>query len=144
MTSKSIFVSFIIGLTATAAISLAQQPASPATNQPQPPPHSRPAGPPTPPPPAGIPVTPADASSTNSLLKLLLKEKDVATQESSFIQQANQQLSQMEAMKSQSEQQVQAEIEKIKKANGWGEDVTYNRQTNEFEKAKSVNKEGAK
>lgn len=124
-------VSLLIAAGAGAGICAAQTSPAPTPPNPPPPSQSRSAPPssPTPasrppvpqPPSAGTPVTPSDPADVNDLLNTVIDEGN-------FITEANKTLGQYEAA-------MANQIEKIRKANNWGNDVNFNRVTRKFEKA---------
>jgi hypothetical protein len=106
------------------------QAATPSTQQPpaQPPPA------PTTPPVPMVPIMPKDPHITSHLTHAIDEENSLQKQIQDFIQKGNQQLASWQAQQQAFEKIAQDEITDIKKQEGWGPEVQFNRQTGRFEK----------
>lgn len=87
---------------------------------------------PSPSTPPSIPLTPHDPASLTTLHHALAEEQSSVTEYQTYIQQANAHLAQLQTQSAAYEKIAQDEIMEIKRANGWGEDVTYDRVGEKF------------
>lgn len=81
-----------------------------------------------------VPILPKDPSTMKELLHAAKEEDDINKEATTFWNDGNKKLAQMQAQRDAYEKIVQDEIADIKKQEGWGAEVTYNRATGKFEK----------
>jgi hypothetical protein len=98
--------------------------------------------PPTPPAAKAETLAPKDPASMVPLLDALLKAQDTKSGQQQLIDAVNKKLQQLGAEMQQDEVQVQAQIDKVKKENGWGSEVQFDRESRKFEKVGAGTKTG--
>lgn len=88
-------------------------------------------------------LTPKDPAAMVPLLDALIKAQDTKSSQQTFIDQANKQLQRFGAEMQQDDVAVQAAIDKVKKENGWGAEVQFDRGTRKFEKVETDTRHAA-
>jgi hypothetical protein len=128
-------LSLVLLVLAFSAMAAMQAPAPGAPRPaPGPPPSGSPSGPPSaslPPGPPPLPLTPKDPASLAVLTRLIESEKKLIAERDENLKRANELQSRITGLDSA----AQDEISEIKKAEGWGQEVSYDGEKERFERA---------